>query len=300
VSGPFGTTVYSVGGLVLPSVDANGVTWSTVGVTGWHDGPGVVLSQVKMPRMDGSWRGKNTRTPRLITIPGWAQAPSKQARITAQDQLTSLLYGGGQSTLTVTDDYLNPRTALVELAADIKALAIGPSGIDYQIVLSAADPRKYEAPATTSTTLPITTPTGIDFTTGGGIDFVTGGGVNFGAQQSNGTLTMTNTGYAESDPIFTITGPSDSGTLINPSITNSTTGQVIAYNGTLQLNDVLVINTSRFARSVTLNGSIDMWAALSVAQWFAVQPKSSLTVQFQGSSTSLTPLLTASVSAAYI
>lgn len=280
-------------------VDANGTAWGvrTNGTSGIFDGPPVTLNQSDFPNSDGAIRSRNFRPTRTMVMNGWAAASSIAGGAASRRAFIGMLNGGGQQNFIVTDLDGLILTALVELGDTPKAT---PNALqfDWQLTLSAADPYLYAPAVTASVGLPGSV-SGIDWVgLGAGIDWTGGGlgGIVWGTNSSNGLLQLTNTGPAEAWPVFTISGP-PSGTLVNPIIVNSSTGETLAYTGTLSPGDVLVITTKPTARSVLLNGT-SYRRFLTNAQYFSVPPNSSITVQFQGTSAS-TPSLLASLASAY-
>jgi hypothetical protein len=108
---------------------------------------------------------------------------------------------------------------------------------------------------------------------------------------------MANNGTAEAWPTFTITSGANS--LTNPTITNVFTGATLAYNGTLNPNDTLVIVTNPFGRSVILNGTADRRPLLIRAEWFSIPAATTGAVAFSATSFSATAFLSASWSNTY-
>lgn len=300
---PVGTitdTTWSIGGLTFNAVDANGVAWvvDSAGTTGWYDGPDVNLNQNAQPRGDGVYRADSYRAARVIVIPGWCTAPSKPAAQAARRAFVGLYARGTQQTLTVVDGS-ETLTALVELAGPPKAKPhAGGVGFDWQLTLSAADPRKYGPASSAPTGLPSASGVGLDWGTGGaiGLDWGTGSsvGLDWGTSGSNGLLVLSNPGTADAWPVFTVAGP-----VTNPSITDGA-GNVLAYTGpALASTDRLVITSNPLGpRSVMLNGSTDARGSLTTAQWASIPAESSQTYQFQGTSAGA-PTLTGTVAPAY-
>lgn len=294
-------TTWNLGGVItINTTDANGVEWieDGDGVEGWFDAPGEKLNQGEWPSDDGMWDGTSYVDSRMVTIPFCVNAPDRPTCDQALRTLAAL--GAGQRyTLTVVEPGLTT-FATVRRAQKPTVSRITSTYAEVQIFLVAPDPRRYNVTSSTSsTTLALPASGGLDWVTGSGLPWTATTPLNWGTGGSDGTMTFTNGGTARTSPVFTIFGPTDSGNLLNPSITNSETGQIIAYQGTLFVGDRLVINTNRFARSVTLNGTTDQWSALSTSQWFSVPPGGQVKVQFQGNSSSLTPALAATVADAY-
>lgn len=304
MSTPISAPTYAIGSWIAGSsgfdmVDANGTAWGvrTNGTTGIFDGPPVTLNQSPFPNSDGAFRSKNFRPPRTMVINGWAAGSSIAGVAASRRAFIGMLNGGGQAVFTITDTDGLVLTALVE-SGDIPKATPNALQFDWQLTLSAADPYLYGPAVTASVGLPGAI-SGIDWVgLGGGIDWTGGGlgGIVWGTTSSNGLLQLTNLGPAEAWPVFTLSGP-PSGTLVNPSIVNSSTGETLAYTGTLQPGDLLVITTKPTARSVMLNGT-SYRRFLTNPQYFSVPPNSSITIQFQGTSVS-TPSLLASLASAY-
>ncbi len=82
----------------------------------------------------------------------------------------------------------------------------------------------------------------------------------FGAS-SGGSLIATNAGTAETYPTITLQGP-----LINPSITNETTGERLALTLTLGASDTVVINMAR--RTILQGGTTNRMGAKSAGSTF--------------------------------
>lgn len=146
----------------------------------------------------------------------------------------------------------------------------------FSLQFASPDPRRYVVGQTIGGITGLASSSGgLDWSTGGGLNWPPG--LNWGTVSSTGQLLFVNSGTTDTDPKFTISVPT--GTLLNPTITFQTTGQVLRYNGTLAAGDTLVISTSEFNRSVVLNGGTDVRTKLNVAQWFEI-PVGQSTVLF--------------------
>lgn len=301
---------WSAGGAGV--TDANGTTWGIASnsggtgsnygaTTGIFDGPPVALNQANFPNADGAMRARSYRGAATQVLQGWALGSSLAGAVASRRAFRGILAGGGQSTLTITDLDGYVLTMTVELGDVPRVTPMASNMFFWQLTLSAVDPYQYGAPALQSTGL-ASSSGGLDYTGGGsgGLDYTGGGlgGLNYGILVSDGLMTLVNTGYEQSWPVFTVTAPTDGSTLVNPSITNISTGQQLAITDTLFNGDQVVLNSSPVNRSVLKNGT-PYRPNLTVAQWFAVPPQSSVTVQFQGTATSATPLLAASLAPAY-
>ncbi|MCG7528923.1 phage tail family protein, partial [Streptomyces sp. OfavH-34-F] len=72
--------------------------------------------------------------------------------------------------------------------------------------------------------------------------------LDFGSPGSTGRMTAANTGNADTHPVIEFRGP-----VTAPSLTNTTTGDVLEYDLPLAAGDRLVVDTH--AGTVTLNGT---------------------------------------------
>lgn len=297
---------WSAGGAGV--TDANGTTWGInansggAGVnygatTGIFDGPGVTLNQANFPNADGGLRARSFRPVATQVLQGWGLGSSLAGAVASRRAFRGILAGGGQSTLTITDIDGYQLTMTVELGDIPHVTPMTSNMFFWQLTLSAVDPYQYGAPVLQSTGL-ASSSGGLDYVTGGGLDYVTGGGLNYGTVTSTGLMTLANSGFETSWPVFTINAPTDGSTLINPSITNLSTGQQLVYTDTLSTGDQVVLTSAPINRSVVKNGT-PYRVNLTVAQWFSVAPQSTVTVQFQGTATSATPQLAASLAPAY-
>lgn len=154
-----------------------------------------------------------------------------------------------------------------DLPVDLQHVA-GLASMNLQF--HATDPRWYATPSSLSTGLG---------SPGSGLSFNVGFNASFGGGGVGGFLTATNAGNYETRPILTITGP-----CINPSVTNATTGQSIAFGLTMATGDKLVIDTDFRSATYTTSGSTIASSRLGSltagSTWFTLAPGSS-TIQFQ-------------------
>lgn len=287
-----------------PAADGSGYELDENGLTGWYGSPKLKTTYTPHPSGMGSYFDPLADfDARTIGIMGTMAQANSVAFLLAQRALAAICPDGSQLyTLSVTDD-AGTLTAQVQRSDAVLTTPQSSLSCAFSLALTAPDPRKYDPNLNTASTLLPIAASGLDWVAGGGLDWVTGGGLNWGTTGSDGTCTILNSGTAPASPVFTITGPSDSGTLSNISIIASATGQIISYNGVLNLNDVLVIDSNQFTRSAVLNGTTDVWSSLSASQWFTVPRLSDggqLKVQFVGTSTSATPLLSLTSPNAYI
>lgn len=274
--------VYSIGGWAANVDDDYDCRWVVTSQT-LHSGSGRKVHAAERPFGMGAYRARSYLAARSDTLQGWCQAPDFPGAAAARDRLLGVFADGGQAVLMKADG-LSTRQLTVELGS--AAVKVEPwadaQGFDWQLPLYADDPRWLDT--TVQTAGPVTvggaSTDGLDWNAGspGGLDWNAGspGGLDWGTSGNGGVLTLTNSGTAPTWPVFTITGP-----LTDPVFTNPATGDVIAYTGTVDTGQTLVIDTSPFTRSVMLNG-VDRFGFLASAQWIEIPPSGQVTVQFSG------------------
>jgi hypothetical protein len=108
---------------------------------------------------------------------------------------------------------------------------------------------------------------GLDFTPAGGwagLDFTPSGyaGLDLGTPPTDGLMTLTNNGTADTGVIFELRGP-----LSAPiTIVNQATGALLTYSVNGAAGEILTIDTG--ARTVMLGGTASRRAQLTTAQWW--------------------------------
>lgn len=101
---------------------------------------------------------------------------------------------------------------------------------------------------------------------GGGLNFNAEPDFTFGAVSVGGTILATNAGTFNSSPTFRIDGP-----VTDPRIENVTTGQTLAFVGTVPSGDFLMLNVE--TRTVLLSGTASRYSWLAVgSEWWELVP----------------------------
>ena len=101
-----------------------------------------------------------------------------------------------------------------------------------------------------------------------------------GNSQVLGSVTVDNDGDDDAFPVWTITGPATA-----VSLTNVTTGEVLVLAHTITVGDTIVIDTRERQQTALLNGTTNLWGALSDAStMWALEPGTNdLTLTVTGS-----------------
>ena len=123
-----------------------------------------------------------------------------------------------------------------------------------------------------------------------GLDWQDTTGLDWGIPGTNGVMALANSGTAPAWPLFTISAGANS--LVNPVITEQSTGRQLRYTGTLAPGDVITIDTNPFARTVLL-GTADRRPFLTKAEWFPIPAQGTTAAVFTADVFSATAQLTA-------
>ena len=286
--------------------DANGFSYVVLTSKGWK-GSAVRRPQLSdRPNANGSYREPNYSGPRVVELDGIAIAPTASSRDRMCDVLEGLCRGANPLYDLIRNEAERSLRLAVEIQGKIDVREMPDRvSLAFNIQLIASDPRKFDTNVNTLSTAiaqaPLdgvlwngTTP-GTTGTEWNGPSAPITGLVYQSSSGGTGLLTLANNGGESTPVVFTITGPT-SGTLVQPTIVNTNTGDVLTYSGTLMPLDVLVIDTG--TGNVMLNGSSGA-GQMSRADFFELPPHSSTVVQFSAAAPASTAQLTAAWSNAY-
>jgi hypothetical protein len=249
--------VFEVDGWAGNTEDDAGVQWWVTKADGWSGSPPVRLSLTDRPDRNGSFDAPSYRGARVITLEGTAVAPDRITAERAKDELAAVLNDGSQLfPLVVTEPHLT-RQAQVRLSAESKVTERKGGAFDFSLQLTAPDPLRYSSLShTDSCGLPDSS---------GGLGFPLVFPLDFGSTVG-GRLSLSNTGTAPTWPKWQITGP-----CIDPVITATGTGDVLAFDLELVATEFLVIDTE--TRTVLLQDQASRRSSLSPrSRWFALPP----------------------------
>jgi hypothetical protein len=283
-----------------PALDGTGYELDEDGLQGWYGSPKPKNTFTPRTAYAGSWWSPLAEEDvRVIAVSGTLAQADSLGLLAVQQQLAAICPDPSQLyELRVVDDF-GTLIANVQRSDAVLVKPNAPNSTAFSLSLTAPDPLKYNPNVVSANTLLAEAVGGLDWSTGGGLPWSPTATLDWGTFISDGTTGLVNRGTAPSWPVFTVSGPSDIGSLAGFSITDMDTGSVIAYSGLLGIGDVLVIDTNPATRSVTLNGFSDVWSGLTTSQWFQVPAGGQVRLQFQGSTGSTTPLLVASAMDAY-
>lgn len=270
---------YTIGSWGSNQIDDAGRYWWVTG-SNVRDGLAPKTHITERAAGHGAYRSRSFMSARPITLEGFCRGQDRISRSEARDLLLSIFVDGGQQQFTF-DDGVQVRTCMVELAGAPRVdVSRNQTSFAWQLSMVAADGRMLDTEVQIAGPITVggASTDGLDWTGGGsnGLDWATGGGLDWGASGASGVFTLTNLGTFETYPVFTVVGP-----VTAPSFTDPASGRVLAYSGTVESGQTLVIDTSPFSRTVKLNGT-DRFSLMTSAQWFAIPPGGTLAIQFGG------------------
>lgn len=245
--------------------DSGGFYWSWIDFDGWFAGPPARVETAAI-QPDVGLITVARRNPRLMTLHGLvhacAGAKLGQACYAAMRRLKANCSPLDiPQLLKVAEPSLNLRS-YVRMASGGANPRFRPVGgnawVEFELDLIAPDWRRYAETAVTNTDLSL------------------GGGDN------TDSTTLAVAGDATTPPVFTIDGPATQPRIRNDSLTNT---PILWYAGTLGGSDSLVFDSG--ARTAILNGTTDVRASLTGAEWFFLRPGNNLLTYIRSSTTGI-------------
>lgn len=277
----FGGMAVQLGDIVFGQVDAGGVAWrvgAEDGLLGW-DSPEVRSEMTVRQGDHGAWADPVYLGERPVTLAGLIDAPDKARLDDAMERL--------RAAVSLTDTPLVvyesvPKRALVRRSGKLLMTYITDTQATFSVLVTAADPRRYEVDEQSGTSgLP---------STSGGLVFPVTFPVAFSAVTVSGEIRADNAGTFETRPVLVIDGPVAAPSVIAQYPDGSV--RQLAYSQTLATGDQLVIDTD--AHTVVLNGDASRRRFLTAPSgWPVIPAKSSVLFQFRAASYNANALLTA-------
>lgn len=261
------------------TVTVDGLTFSTEGwtspdgytlwldkLTGWDDGPGIRRDRTDRMNAHGEFSERGWRGARLVTIEGDATCPSEAVAALAAQQLAAVLGDGLDGVLEVTDTATVDMSIGAGLFSEPKIEWKNDTTAAYQLQFLCPKPRKYGAPMNAQTGVA---------TAGGALEYPLDDPLDYGAPGDPGTVTLTNSGTADTAPAFTVTGDLPDGF----SITHVQSGDQLVYSDAVLAGQTVRLDTAD--SSVWLEGNADRSAKLTVREWVRIPKKTTATWLFE-------------------
>lgn len=269
--------------------DPDGCYWPAV-MAGWSSRQ-TKTQRTPKPVLPGSYRAPNPTAEKIISLTGWCVAESAVQRSRAENRLQAICPDPEITYRMDVTEEDGTRYRFVELEnVDIRRFE--ELTFQFTIQLAAQDPMKYDTGLlSASVGLPSGGSLGLDWANPTGLDWADPTGLDWGVSGANGVMSLANSGKAPAWPTFTIAAGANA--LVNPVITEQSTGRQLRYTGTLAAGETLVIDTNPFARTVLLGGVADRRPFLTRAEWFPIPANGSTAAVFTADVFSATALLTA-------
>jgi hypothetical protein len=245
----------SLNGITFGAVDAQGVDWSLVSLTGWA-ATAPTLAFTQKPRQSGAWAGDSFSGPRTLALGGRIYAPSAQALRDAIDRLNAAVTLG-PSTLTVTEAGVT-RSVVVRQSDDVIVSWVMPTIAEWSIQVASADWRKFGLSMTGNTLLPSTT---------GGLIVPLTVPFAINAVTTTGQVSLTNAGNTDGPVTLRIDGP-----CTGPVITHVNTGAQLAFSNSLTLGTGEYLLVDMENRTALANGQASRTSYITSRGWSSFKP----------------------------
>lgn len=278
----------------------------TAKAKGWDSGRPARPQLTERRNGDGAYRGPNYRGPKVVELTGWARARSKAARELLMNELSTVCADPNTLYPLTKTTRAHTLTAYVELTDSVVVTPL-PDGltVEYNIQVVSPDGRRYstllksaQATLAQSTVLgtqwngPAPGSTGVQWN---GPGPATTGTVYQASSGTGSVIALDNAGTAPAPILFTVNAPS-AGTLPGPAITNTDTGETLAFSPTMIPGDVLTINTGT---GLALYNGVPLRGAFGRFEPFEIPKSSAIAVQFSAAGPADTASLLAQWSDAY-
>lgn len=231
---------------------------------GGMDAPDLTESAENMVQEDGGLHGDFFYNRRPLTIDGMLLNP-----VDATERNNRMLKLSGATDALRGDAVLRFQPSGMEMLRTTVRRQNGPRFAGawqktFQLGLVAEDPRIYSDTVYSQSVAAALTGAPTQ-----GRAFPETGNITYGAGDTAGQLSITNTGNATTYPVLTITGPGNF-----PALINATTGYTLYLTGTMSASDVIVLDTNPLRRSVILNGGLSVYSRLrfSDSTWWGLIP----------------------------
>jgi len=235
---------------------------------GWYSPAGTRREGTARLWAHGTFSERGWRDQRVVTLGGHIFTATRSEAAAMTDNLAAALADGTAGKFIVNDSDLGYREAEVFITGTPSVNWNGGVDIFFMIDMVAPDPRKYGD---------LLTITAGAAAPGGGMvfDLFTPDGVlDFGGAGEPGTVTLDNSGTADTAPIFTVTGYAPGFT-----ITNTATGERLIYSETIASGQSITLNAAD--GSVLLDGYADRSAYLIRREWTTIAPRGRATYLFE-------------------
>ena len=217
--------------------DGDGNSIVCMKLDGWQGAPARRLVQTDRPGADGAFDGDAYRGVRTIGVEGRFFAQTEVGRTVLERRIAAICADPTRYYAFTIGDAVNPLTAYVRLAGEVKA--VPTSKIRGELSLSLTAPNPLRQGVWDSYSIPLATPGvgGVVSTSPGVVS--TSPGVVAGTAGSPTSIAVTNSGTAPALIVAEFQGPST-----NPSIIRTSDGAQVQATTVLGASDSLRVNLS--------------------------------------------------------
>lgn len=246
-------------------------TWSVMDLIGWKGSPPMRTDVIDRPNADGAFGSvKNYRSARTLRLSALLEGGTLSIQQDLEDQFAAIQADGAPFPLSVENDF-GTRTVTVSLVGEAEIIP-DPDflGAELTARFVAYDPVKYGPASLLATGLP---------TSGGGLEYNlysggAGGALYYGALGNLGRIVLTNSGTADTWPIFTVSGTLTAGFYLQ----RLDTGDVLRYDRVVPAGSTVSIDTR--TGEVLVDGTSDASTYLTRDDFSPVPAGSSAEWQF--------------------
>lgn len=279
----------------MATVTIDGITFRSDGSTGlvyrklqgWYSSPPMRADAENRPNADGSFGViRAFRSARVLTLDGSLYSNSSSAAIELWSQFAGIQSTGAPILLTVSDAF-GTLSCEVSLEGVLQIDDVSPDVANVQAQFVAYDPVKYSEPVISVASVP---------SAGGGLQYNlhSAGVLEYGAAGELGRVSVVNSGTAKTYPFVTVTGGLSGGFTIS----RLDTGERVQYERVVTDGSTVVMDFR--TGSVLVDGVSDASASLTIADFFGVEPGTTVDVQFTPIGTvSGAPTMTVSLSSGW-
>lgn len=260
---------------------------------GWYDSPPASPDITPRPDANGSYRGRNLRRAKRLTLECTAKSDVADSRELLMDKIVSILADPDTTYPLTRNDITRSLTMWVELDGSVVPVPLGNQHIKFAIPLVAKDPYKYtDYNSAAETGLPVPATDGVQWSGSGGITGLEWDGpgpavtglVYQSSTGASGVVRVFNSGTADAPVELTV-----SATAVNPKMIVVQTGEILRWGGTVSGASVLSINTK--TGRVSLDGA-DAAGLMTNSNFFKIPRQSFIDIAFSGDPGSAGAILT--------
>ena len=275
------TNLIHIGSLTFDAENRD--VWSAANLIGWKGSPPMRANVVDRPNGEGAFGStKNYRSARALRFEGVLEGSDLATQQDIEDSFAAIQADGVPFTLSVENDLGTRSLLAVSLVGEAEVIP-DPDFLGATVTARfiAYDPVKYGPEVEYSTGLA---------SGGGGLEYPLyepSGARYYGALGNLGRVTVSNSGTADTWPVFEVSGQLDDGFFIQC----LGDGSVLRYDRVVPAGSTVTIDSR--TGSVLVDGVSDASTYLTRDQFFSIPAGGSCDIQFNSISTSSgTPTMT--------